>query len=139
MSIKGISKKVLLLILDGFGIAPPSSGNAVSTARTPNLNLLLSQNPNTQLEASGMAVGLPADQVGNSEVGHLTIGSGRIIQHELLKINQAIENGQLAEHPEIQAIGSGKTCHIISIISSAVSCHVFNPFSIKLLIPFYRC
>ena len=72
-------KPVMLMILDGWGIAPAGPYNAATTARTPHLDSYFANYPNTRLEASGEDVGLPAGQIGNSEVGHLNIGSGRII------------------------------------------------------------
>ncbi|MBS0236594.1 MAG: 2,3-bisphosphoglycerate-independent phosphoglycerate mutase [Proteobacteria bacterium] len=110
-------RPALLCIIDGFGIAPPSPGNAVTSASTPNLNSLLASHPSALLLASGEAVGLPAMQVGNSEVGHLTIGSGRVTKQELLLINQAAENGELATHPKLTDIVEGAQCHILGIIS----------------------
>ena len=86
-------KPVMLMILDGFGIAPKSDGNAVEAALKPNYNRLMTQYPNTQLQASGMFVGLPDGQMGNSEVGHLNIGAGRIIYQELTRITKEIEDG----------------------------------------------
>lgn len=86
-------KPVMLLILDGFGIGKAYEGNAVSLAKTPNIDRLSKENPTTTLDASGLAVGLPAGQMGNSEVGHLNIGSGRVIYQDLTKITKEIEEG----------------------------------------------
>lgn len=83
---------VVLISLDGWGIAPDSHGNAVTQAKTPNWDSYLSTYPNCQLIASGESVGLPANEVGNSEVGHLTMGVGRVIFESLLRINKAIED-----------------------------------------------
>ena len=79
-------KPVMLMILDGFGLAPKSEGNAVSLANKPNFDRLTANYPTSQLQASGMQVGLPEGQMGNSEVGHLNIGSGRIVYQELTRI-----------------------------------------------------
>jgi len=79
-----------LLCLDGWGYSLDSSGNAVMNAKTPILDSLLNNYPTTFLEASGKAVGLPDNQVGNSEVGHTTIGAGRVIRQELVKISAKI-------------------------------------------------
>ena len=80
-------KPFVLLVLDGWGIAPPSQGNAISLAKTPNINGLLSRFPRAQLIASGESVGLPANEVGNTEVGHLAIGAGRTVFQDLKRIN----------------------------------------------------
>lgn len=94
-------KPVVLLILDGYGIAPPSSGNAITQARTPNLNFYQENFLYTQLIAAGESVGLPANEDGNSEVGHLTIGAGRVIFQSLKRINLSIENGSFFENPAL--------------------------------------
>ena len=86
---------VVLVILDGWGIAPPGPGNAVLLANTPVFDGLVARYPTTQLRASGPAVGLPVGQMGNSEVGHLTIGSGRILLQDLVRVSQAVEDGSL--------------------------------------------
>jgi 2,3-bisphosphoglycerate-independent phosphoglycerate mutase len=86
---------VTLVILDGWGIAPPGPGNAVALARTPVFDGLTLGYPSTQLRASGPAVGLPEGQMGNSEVGHLTIGSGRILLQDLVRVSRAVEDGSL--------------------------------------------
>ena len=88
---------VTLVILDGWGLAPPGPGNAVDAAHTPVFDDLARRYPATQLEASGAAVGLPDGQMGNSEVGHLTIGSGRILYQDLVRVNRAVEDGSLFE------------------------------------------
>lgn len=86
---------LVLVILDGFGLAPPSKGNAVSLADTPNLDNLFQTAVVGQLQASGAAVGLPDGQMGNSEVGHLTIGSGRILAQDLVRINQVFSSNKI--------------------------------------------
>ncbi|GAA0083963.1 2,3-bisphosphoglycerate-independent phosphoglycerate mutase [Clostridium sp. CTA-7] len=86
-------KPVMLMILDGFGIAPKSDGNAVETAKKVNFDGLIEKYPHTQLQASGLHVGLPDGQMGNSEVGHLNIGAGRIIYQELTRITKEINEG----------------------------------------------
>ena len=83
-------KPTVLVILDGFGIAPPSQGNAISLAKTPNYDSYIKRYPHTELIASGESVGLPANEVGNTEVGHLTMGAGRTILQDLKRINLAI-------------------------------------------------
>src|SRR3989344_2595209 len=93
LSKKNKIKPYVLVILDGFGIAPPSEGNPVTIAKIPNYSNLLNNFPNTQLIASGESVGLPANEVGNTEVGHLTLGAGRGSFQDLKKIDVAIEKG----------------------------------------------
>lgn len=88
-----ISKKpTMLMILDGFGLNPETHGNAIAQASKPNIDALMKNYPMTSLQASGMAVGLPDGQMGNSEVGHLNIGAGRIIYQELTNITNHIED-----------------------------------------------
>src|SRR5262245_31814087 len=89
---------VALVILDGWGIAPPGPGNAVLLAHTPVFDALEVRYPTTELRASGPAVGLPEGQMGNSEVGHLTIGSGRILLQDLVRVGRAVEDGSLFEN-----------------------------------------
>ena len=89
---------VALVILDGWGLAPPGPGNAVALADTPTFDRLWAEYPHTALEASGEAVGLPPGQMGNSEVGHLTIGSGRILFQDLQRVNAAVRDGSLFEN-----------------------------------------
>jgi 2,3-bisphosphoglycerate-independent phosphoglycerate mutase len=88
---------VALVILDGWGLAPPGPGNAVALARTPVFDALVARYPHTTLKASGEAVGLPPGQMGNSEVGHLTIGAGRVLFQDLMRVNLAIEEGSFFE------------------------------------------
>ncbi len=89
---------VTLVILDGWGIAPPGPGNAVALARTPVFDDLVARYPSTELRASGAAVGLPDGQMGNSEVGHLTIGSGRILFQDLVRVSRAVADRSLFEN-----------------------------------------
>jgi 2,3-bisphosphoglycerate-independent phosphoglycerate mutase len=97
----GRRKLVALIILDGWGLAPPGPGNAVELAETPVFDRLWAECPHTTLKASGEAVGLPPGQMGNSEVGHLTIGSGRVLFQDLMRVNEAIENGSFFENPAL--------------------------------------
>ena len=109
---------VALVILDGWGIAPPGPGNAVELADTPVFDRLWAEYPHTQLEASGEAVGLPPGQMGNSEVGHLTIGSGRILYQDLMRVNKAIEDGSLFENEALQAaFARGNRVHLLGLVS----------------------
>ena len=91
-------KPVVLIILDGWGIAPPGPGNAISLARTPNIEKLEALYPHGQLEASGGAVGLPKGVEGNSEVGHLNLGAGKIVYQDLPRINMAIADGSFLQN-----------------------------------------
>jgi 2,3-bisphosphoglycerate-independent phosphoglycerate mutase len=91
-------KPMVLLILDGWGIAPASAGNAITSARTPNFDKFYKLYPHTELIAAGESVGLPANEVGSSDVGHLTIGAGRVIYQSLPRINMAIEDGTFFEN-----------------------------------------
>ncbi|WP_462324869.1 2,3-bisphosphoglycerate-independent phosphoglycerate mutase [Desulfoplanes sp.] len=86
---------VLLLILDGWGVAPPGPGNAISQAKTPHLDALLDSCPTTTLACMGESVGLPPRQMGNSEVGHLNLGAGRIVYQDIMRINMAVRDGSL--------------------------------------------
>ena len=95
---KSVNNALVLLIMDGFGIAPASHGNAIGQAKTPFYQKLLSSYPNTSLIASGESVGLPANEVGNTEVGHLTIGAGRVILQDLKKISVAIQNSSFFDN-----------------------------------------
>ena len=106
------------MILDGWGIAPPGPGNAVELADTPVFDRLWAEFPHTTLEASGEAVGLPPGQMGNSEVGHLTIGSGRILYQDLMRVNKAIEDGSLFENPALRgAFERGRNVHLLGLVS----------------------
>ena len=112
------SGPVVLIILDGWGCAPPGPGNAVDLADTPVFDQLWSELPHTTLKASGEAVGLPPSQMGNSEVGHLTIGSGRILYQDLMRVNKAIEDGSFFENPElVAAFERGKNVHLLGLVS----------------------
>ncbi|HSP73556.1 MAG TPA: 2,3-bisphosphoglycerate-independent phosphoglycerate mutase [Gaiellaceae bacterium] len=109
---------VALVILDGWGIAPPGPGNAVLQAETPVFDRLWAEYPHTQLAASGEAVGLPSGQMGNSEVGHLTIGSGRILYQDLMRVNKAVEDGSLYENPAlVAAFARGRNVHLLGLVS----------------------
>lgn len=114
---------IMLIILDGFGIGKDYRGNAIKLAKTPNIDRLLEEYPNTKLKASGKSVGLPEGQMGNSEVGHLNIGAGRIIYQDLTKISKSIEDGDFYNIDEfLEAIDNAKlNCsklHLIGLVSS---------------------
>ncbi|MFN2628733.1 MAG: 2,3-bisphosphoglycerate-independent phosphoglycerate mutase [Gaiellaceae bacterium] len=109
---------VALVILDGWGVAPPGPGNAVELASTPVFDRLWAAYPHALLEASGEAVGLPPGQMGNSEVGHLTIGSGRILLQDLMRVNRAVEDGSLYENPVLRsAFERGERVHLLGLVS----------------------
>ena len=117
------NKKVtMLMILDGYGINENVEGNAVKIANTPNLDKIFSENPNTIVHTSGVDVGLPEGQMGNSEVGHTNIGAGRIVYQDLQKINKSIEDGDFFSIPEFnKAIENCKEhnskLHLIGLLS----------------------
>lgn len=96
-------KKSVLLILDGFGLTDVKEGNAIKLASTPNLDALFEKYPWTKLNASGLAVGLPDGQMGNSEVGHLNIGAGRVVYQDLTRITKSIEQGDFFENSALLA------------------------------------
>lgn len=115
-------KPNMLIILDGWGFSEALEGNAVKKAHTPNMDRFFADNSWGLLEAAGEAVGLPAGQMGNSEVGHLNIGSGRIVYQELTRITRSIENGEFYQNPVLlSAMGAAKekggALHIIGLLS----------------------
>lgn len=117
------TKPVALIILDGWGVAPPSVGNVIAQANIPNLNSYLADYPNTQLIAAGESVGLPANEVGSTEVGHLTIGAGRVILQGLKRINVAIEEGTFFNNAALlsaidHVVKHKSKLHIMGILSS---------------------
>jgi len=113
---------VALVILDGWGCAPPGPGNAVELAETPVFDALWARYPHTTLKASGEAVGLPPGQMGNSEVGHLTIGSGRILDQDFQRVNRAIADGSFFEDAALvgafeRAKQRGTNVHLLGLVS----------------------
>jgi 2,3-bisphosphoglycerate-independent phosphoglycerate mutase len=109
---------VVLVILDGWGCAPAGPGNAVELAETPVFDRLWAECPHTTIKASGEAVGLPPGQMGNSEVGHLTIGSGRVLDQDLQRINRAVADGSLLENPALKAaFDRGGDVHLLGLVS----------------------
>ncbi len=113
---------VAIIILDGWGLGKNYDGNAINKAKTPNYRKLLENYPSTSLEASGLAVGLPSGQMGNSEVGHLNIGAGRVIYQELTRISKSIENEEFFGKQEfLDAIDNCKTnnskLHLMGLLS----------------------
>ncbi|MDX6505569.1 MAG: 2,3-bisphosphoglycerate-independent phosphoglycerate mutase [Gaiellaceae bacterium] len=109
---------VVLVILDGWGCGPPGPGNAIELAETPVFDRLWHEYPHTTLKASGEAVGLPPGQMGNSEVGHLTIGSGRVLDQDLQRVNRAIGDGSFFENPALKAaFAKGGDVHLLGLVS----------------------
>ncbi len=113
---------VMLMILDGFGNSDSEYGNAVKYAKTPNIDKLFAECPHTLIGASGMDVGLPNGQMGNSEVGHTNIGAGRIVYQELTSITHEIETGEFFENTALleaadRAANSGKSLHLVGLVS----------------------
>jgi 2,3-bisphosphoglycerate-independent phosphoglycerate mutase len=116
-----MSKPLVLLIRDGWGIGPDHEGNAVKAANTPNCDRLLAEYPNTVIEASGEAVGVRAGSQGSSEVGHLNMGAGRIVEQEIVRVDKAIADGSLFELPKYaQAVEhckqTGATFHLMGLV-----------------------
>lgn len=123
---------VVLCILDGWGLGEKNEYNAIHLGNTPNFDMLMKNHPNSKLTNNGEAVGLPNGQMGNSEVGHLTIGSGRVIYQDLPRISKAIESGEFEHNKVIQNIlSSNKTTHIIGLISDGgVHSHINHIISL---------
>jgi bisphosphoglycerate-independent phosphoglycerate mutase len=115
-------KPVLLCILDGWGCSNDLTHNAISQANTPCWDRLLAHYPHAQLMTSGLDVGLPEGQMGNSEVGHMNIGAGRVVMQELPRISLAAQDGSLAQNAELQRFiatlkASGGNCHLLGLLS----------------------
>ena len=118
-----MAKKALLMILDGWGIGNKGEGDVIYRTPTPYLDYLNAVSPHSQLDASGEDVGLPDGQMGNSEVGHLNIGAGRIVYQDLVKINRACKDGSILKNPEIvsayeYAKKNNKSIHLMGLTSS---------------------
>ena len=113
---------VVLCVLDGWGWRSETSGNAIALAKTPNFDRMFSDYPNAFLKTCGLDVGLPKGQMGNSEVGHLNLGAGRIVNQDIVRIDAAIESGKLSTDPTITNLitnvnGENSTCHLMGLIS----------------------
>ena len=113
---------VALIVLDGWGIRAERANNAIAMARTPVFDELLARYPHAQLIASGEAVGLPAGQMGNSEVGHMNMGAGRVVYQDLTRIDKSIRDGDFFESPALVAAmdrvaGGSKALHLIGLVS----------------------
>jgi 2,3-bisphosphoglycerate-independent phosphoglycerate mutase len=125
-----MNKKVLLMILDGWGVATDPSVSAIDKANTPFIDSLYLKYPHAKLEASGLAVGLPEGQMGNSEVGHMNIGAGRVVYQDLVKINKAVKEGDLHHHEVLveafnYAKENSKKVHFIGLVSDGgVHAHI---------------
>ena len=130
-----MNKPLLLIILDGFGIAE-KHGNAIKAANKPNLDRIFSQNPITQIQASSMSVGLPEGQMGNSEVGHTNIGAGRIVYQELTRITKSIQDGDFFRKScfstsSKQCQRKQKALHIMGLLSDGgVHSHISHLYAI---------
>lgn len=131
-----MEKKAVLIIMDGFGLAPEGPGNAITQAKTPNLDRLFAGNPTTSLSASGLDVGLPEGQMGNSEVGHTNIGAGRVVFQDLPKITRDIEDGGFFKNPAYvkamdDAKDSGHALHVLGLLSDGgVHSHLRHIFAL---------
>ncbi len=131
-----MKKPLTLIIMDGFGITPEVRGNAIKAANTPNLTRLFSENPFTTIGASGLDVGLPDGQMGNSEVGHTNIGAGRVVYQMLVKISKSIKDGDFFRNEAL--LGAVKNCrdngtalHLIGLLSDGgVHSHIDHLFGL---------
>ena len=118
-----MSKKAFLMILDGWGYGNGDKSDVIASTPTPNWDKLVAQYPNSKLLASGEEVGLPVGQMGNSEVGHLNIGAGRVLYQDLVKINKACQDNSIKQNPEIVAAyeyakNNGKKLHLLGLVSN---------------------
>ena len=118
-----MAKKALLMILDGWGIGKHGKGDVIYRTPTPFLDYLTAVSAHSQLRASGEDVGLPDGQMGNSEVGHLNIGAGRVVYQDLVKINRACKDGSILQNKEVVAAYSyakekGKKLHLMGLTST---------------------
>src|SRR3954469_8578408 len=114
-------RSVVLLVLDGWGYREEREGNAIKLANTPTWDALIGRHPKTLLEASGRAVGLPEGQMGNSEVGHLNLGAGRVVMQDLVRIGESIRDGSFFQnHAFVEACAAAKrrgaTVHLMGLI-----------------------
>ena len=123
MAISPRARPVALIVLDGWGYRPETEGNAIALANTPTWDSLWGRGPRTLLEASGLRVGLPEGQMGNSEVGHLNLGAGRVVMQDLVRISSAIADGSFYTNPALtgacrQVKKNGGTLHLMGLIGS---------------------
>ena len=131
-----MKKPVALIIMDGFGYNPDSYGNAIADAKKPNLDKLFAQCPHTLIGASGLDVGLPDGQMGNSEVGHTNIGAGRVVYQMLVKISKSIKEGTIRKNPAIvgaveNCVKNGSALHLMGLLSDGgVHSHIEHLFGL---------
>ena len=123
MAITQRARPVALIVLDGWGYRPETDGNAIALAKTPTWDALWGRGSRTLLEASGLRVGLPAGQMGNSEVGHLNLGAGRVVMQDLVRISSAIADGSFYTNPALtgacrQVTKLPGTLHLMGLIGS---------------------
>lgn len=136
-TVSGVERRpVILIILDGFGLNPSKVNNAVVEAATPRIDDYFSRYPHTSLNASGAAVGLPDGQMGNSEVGHLTLGAGEIIRQDIVQINDAITSGEFSEKPALLAAiknakEKNRPLHLLGLVSDGgVHSHIDHLYTL---------
>jgi 2,3-bisphosphoglycerate-independent phosphoglycerate mutase len=127
-------KPIVLTVLDGWGYRPETKGNAIALARKPNYDRLLKDFPNTLIHTSGPAVGLPEGQMGNSEVGHLNMGAGRIVRMDITRVEQLISTGEFFRHPlllEAMQRGRDRQLHLLGLVSDGgVHSHINHLFAL---------
>src|SRR3989338_1842038 len=129
-------ERVCLIVLDGWGMNPDTDGNAISLASTQNLSRLAKEYPFTSIDTSGLSVGLPDGQMGNSEVGHLTMGAGRIIYQELTRITKAVNDGSFVTNEVFNGLTAkvrekGGALHIMGLVSDGgVHSHIEHLYGI---------
>ncbi len=124
-----------LIIMDGYGLAPAGEGNAISLNGSKNINALINEYPSATLGASGLSVGLPDGQMGDSEVGHLNMGAGRIVYQDLTKITKSINDGDFFKNPALckamDNAKSGKKLHLYGLLSDGgVHSHLTHVFAL---------
>lgn len=131
-----MKKLTALIIMDGYGIAPDSEGNCIGEKLSPNVHRLFEKYPSTKLQASGLAVGLPDGQMGNSEVGHLNIGAGRVVYQELTRISKEIAEGEFFKNEALlnavrSAKQKGKSLHLMGLLSDGgVHSHITHLYAL---------
>ena len=129
-------RQYLLMIMDGVGLNDEEKGNAFKLANTPNLDRLTIKYPNTYIKTSGMAVGLPEGQMGNSEVGHTNIGAGRIVYQELTRITKEIEDGNFYNNEQLKYAmenvkKNNSTLHLLGLVSDGgVHSHIKHLYAL---------
>ena len=131
-----MNKKVILMILDGWGKSPDPKVSAIDNAQTPFIDSLYTKYPNASLRTDGLHVGLPEGQMGNSEVGHMNLGAGRIVYQDLVKINLAVKNQTLREEAVLKnafeyAKSNNKNVHLLGLVSNGgVHSHINHLFGL---------